>query len=72
MEKEIFELIRSLVDFDGEEFSLFEKGKDIVRVIVSDGDVIAHVLDMNDVTEFHYFKNLPKSIQIEIYNNILR
>ena len=72
MEKEIFELIRSLVDFDGEEYSLFEKGKDIIRVIVSDGDVIAHVLDMNDVTEFYYFRSLPKSIQIEIYNDILR
>ena len=79
MEKEIFEFIRSLDNSDGLYYEMFlkrpiflEKGKDIVRVIVSDGDVIAHVLDMNDVTEFYYFRNLPKSIQIEIYNDILR
>ena len=75
MEKEIFELIRRLNDSDGlyrEKHFLFEKGKDIIRVIISDGNVIVHVLDMNDVTEFHYFRNLPKSIQIEIYNDILR
>ena len=63
MEKEIFELIRSLGNFDGLYYEMFlkrpislEKGKDIIRVIVSDGDVIAHVLDMNDVTEFYYFR----------------
>lgn len=79
MEKEIFEHIRSLSNFDGLYYEKFlnspiflEKGKDIIRVIVSDGDVIAHVLDMNDVTEFYYFRNLPKSIQVEIYNDILR
>ena len=72
MEKDIFELIRSLVDFDGDEYSLFEKGKDIIRVNITDGNVIVHALDMNDVTEFHYFRNLPKSIQIEIYNDIPR
>ena len=79
MEKEIFEVIRSLSNFDGvyyekflQKYIPFEKEKDIIRVIISDGNVIVHVLDMNDVTEFHYFRNLPKSIQIEIYNNILR
>ena len=54
MEKEIFELIRSLVDFDGEEYSLFEKGKDIIRVNISDGNVIVHALGLNP----------PKSIKI--------
>ena len=79
MEKEIFEVIRSLSNFDGvyyekflQKYIPFEKGKDIIRVIISDDNVIVHVLDMNDVTEFHYFRNLPKSIQIEIYNDILR
>lgn len=79
MEKEIFEHIRSLDNFDGvyyekflQKYIPFEKGKDIIRVIISDGNVIVHVLDMNDVTEFYYFRNLPKSIQIEIYNDILR
>ena len=47
MEKEIFELIRSLVDFDGEKYSLFEKGKDIIRVNISDGNVIVHALDIS-------------------------
>lgn len=79
MEKEIFEHIRSLDNFDGVYYEMFlkrpiflKKGKDIIRVIISDGNVIVHVLDMNDVTEFYYFRNLPKSIQIEIYNDILR
>ena len=79
MEKEIFEVIRSLSNFDGVYYEKFmnnhitiEKGKDIVRVIVADGKVMAHVLDVNDNTEFVYFNNLPKSIQIEIYNDILR
>ena len=31
MEKDIFELIRSLVDFDGDKYSLFEKGKDTIN-----------------------------------------
>ena len=79
MEKEIFEVIRSLGNFDGvyyekflQKYIPFEKGKDIIRVIISDGNVIVHVLDMNDVTEFHYFRNLPKSIQIKIYDDVLK
>ena len=60
MEKEIFELIRSLVDFDGEEYSLFEKGKDIIRVNISDGNVIVHALGINQ----------PKSIQIWTYTDV--
>ena len=59
MEKEIFELIRSLVDFDGEKHFLFEKGKGIIRVNISDGNVIVHALDIS----------MPKSIQIEIYDD---
>ena len=47
MEKDIFELIRSLVDFDGDEYSLFEKGKDIIRVNITDGNVIVHALGVN-------------------------
>ena len=79
MEKEIFEVIRSLSNFDGvyyekflQKYIPFEKGKDIIRVIISDDNVIVHVLDMNDVTEFHYFRNLPKSIQIKIYDDVLK
>ena len=60
MEKEIFELIRSLVDFDGEKYSLFEKGKDIIRVNISDGNVIVHALGMNP----------PKSIHIWTYTDV--
>ena len=60
MEKEIFELIRSLVDFDGDEYSLFEKGKDIIRVNISDGNVIVHALGINP----------PKSIQICTYTDV--
>ena len=60
MEKEIFELIRSLVDFDGEEYSLFEKGKDIIRVNISDGNVIVHALGINP----------PKSIQVWTYTDV--
>ena len=69
MEKEIFEVIRSLSNFDGvyyekflQKYIPFEKEKDIIRVIISDGNVIVHALGINP----------PKSIQIEIYNNILR
>ena len=60
MEKEIFELIRSLVDFDGDKYSLFEKGKDIIRVNISDGNVIVYALGIN----------LPKSIQIWTYTDV--
>ena len=79
MEKEIYEVIRSLSNFDGvyyekflQKYIPFEKGKDIIRVIISDGNVVVHVLDMNDVTEVHYFRNLPKSIQIKIYDDVLK
>ena len=60
MEKDIFELIRSLVYFDGDEYSLFEKGKDIIRVDISDGNVIVHALGVNP----------PKSIQIWTYIDV--
>ena len=60
MEKDIFELIRSLVAFDGDEYSLFEKEKDIIRVNISDGNVIVHALGVNP----------PKSIQIWTYTDI--
>ena len=62
MEKEIFELIRRLNDSNGlyrEKHFLFEKGKDIIRVNISDGNVIVHALDIS----------MPKSIQIEIYDD---
>ena len=60
MEKDIFELIRSLVAFDGDEYSLFEKGKDIIRVNITDGNVIVHALGVNP----------PKSIQIWTYTDV--
>lgn len=60
MEKEIFELIRNLVVFDGDNYSLFEKGTDIIRVDVSDGNVIVHALGVNP----------PKSIQIWTYIDV--
>ena len=60
MEKDIFELIRSLVDFDGDKYSLFEKGKNIIRVNISDGNVIVHALGINP----------PKSIQIWTYAGV--
>lgn len=77
MEKEILETIHRLDKFDGVYYEMFinnhitiEKGKDIVRVIVADGKVMAHVLDVNDNTEFVYFNNLPKSIQLEVYADV--
>ena len=60
MEKDIFELIRSLVDFDGDEYYLFEKGTDIIRVNISDGNVIVHALGVNP----------PKSIQVWTYTDV--
>ena len=60
MEKDIFELIRSLVAFDGDEYSLFEKGTDIIRVDISDGNVIVHALGVNP----------PKSIQVWTYTDV--
>lgn len=60
MEKDIFEFIRSLVDFDGDKYTLFEKGKDIIRVNISDGNVIVHALGVNP----------PKSIQVWTYIDV--
>ena len=60
MEKDIFELIRSLVYFDGDKYSLFEKGKDIIRINISDGNVIVHALGINP----------PNSIQIWTYTDV--
>ena len=61
MEKDIFELIRSLVDFDGDKYSLFEKGKDIIRVNISDGNVIVHALGINPPNSFGF-------LNTELYN----
>ena len=67
MEKEIFEFIRSLGNFDGLYYEMFlkrpiflEKGKDIIRVNISDGNVIVHALGINP----------PKSIQIWTYTDV--
>ena len=63
MEKEIFELIRRLNDSDGlyrEKHFLFEKGKDIIRVNITDGNVIVHALGVNP----------PNSIQVWTYTDV--
>ena len=60
MEKDIFFFFWSLDDFDGDKYSLFEKGKDIIRVNISDGNVIVHALGINP----------PKSIQIWTYTDV--
>ena len=66
MEKEIFEVIRSLSNFDGvyyekflQKYIPFEKGKDIIRVIISDGNVIVHVFS-EDTRKFYDLERLWK------------
>lgn len=78
MEKEILDVIKKTNTFDGVYFEKFLNnpiaidftGNDIVRVIDVDGEVMVHVLDKDDNTEFVSFKELNNDIQFRVYADV--
>lgn len=76
MKKEIYQAICDQNAYDGTYNEKFlsntikfgEDGvKEVVRMVIVDNEVIAHVLDENDDTDFIHWDELDEEVQIAIY-----
>lgn len=79
MEKKILKYIKANDEFDGIYYEMFldkpiqikDTTEEIVRLIIENDKVVAHLLDDKDESSFISFKSLDSEMKKEIYDNII-